>query len=156
MSSNSLKERINITYKAKTDGQTNEVELPLKLLVLSHLSNNEIPIEEKEIISINKNNFNNVMEKLNIKTQFTVDNKLNNNQENLNINLNIKNLKDFNPDSIVMQVPELKQLIELRKSLMALKGPLGNSKEFKQAIIEALSNDDNKNKLLLEIQNKEE
>lgn len=156
MSSNSLKERINITYKAKTDGQTNEVELPLKLLVLSHLSNNEIPIEEKEIISINKNNFNNVMEKLNIKTQFTVDNKLNNNQENLNINLNIKNLKDFNPDSIVMQVPELKQLIELRKSLMALKGPLGNSKEFKQAIIEALSDDDNKNKLLLEIQNKEE
>lgn len=156
MSSNSLKERINITYKAKTDGQTNEVELPLKLLVLSHLSNNEIPIEEKEIISINKNNFNNVMEKLNIKTQFTVDNKLNNNQKNLNINLNIKNLKDFNPDSIVMQVPELKQLIELRKSLMALKGPLGNSKEFKQAIIEALSDDDNKNKLLLEIQNKEE
>lgn len=156
MSSNSLKERINITYKAKTDGQTNEVELPLKLLVLSHLSNNKIPIEEKEIISINKNNFNNVMEKLNIKTQFTVDNKLNNNQENLNINLNIKNLKDFNPDSIVMQIPELKQLIELRKSLMALKGPLGNSKEFKQAIIEALSDDDNKNKLLLEIQNKEE
>lgn len=156
MSSNSLKERINITYKAKTDGQTNEVELPLKLLILSHLSNNEIPIEEKEIISINKNNFNNVMEKLNIKTQFTVDNKLNNNQENLNINLNIKNLKDFNPDSIVMQVPELKQLIELRKSLMALKGPLGNSKEFKQAIVEALSNNDNKNKLLLEIQNKEE
>lgn len=31
------KERINITYKAKTNGQNEDVELPLKLMVMANL-----------------------------------------------------------------------------------------------------------------------
>lgn len=43
------KERINITYKAKTNGQNEDVELPLKLMVMANLKGkNETPLEERE------------------------------------------------------------------------------------------------------------
>ncbi|MBR2112138.1 MAG: type VI secretion system contractile sheath small subunit, partial [Helicobacter sp.] len=32
------KERINITYKSKTNGQSPEVELPLKLMVMANFT----------------------------------------------------------------------------------------------------------------------
>ncbi|EAK2264583.1 type VI secretion system contractile sheath small subunit, partial [Campylobacter jejuni] len=59
------KERINITYKAKTNGQNEDVELPLKLMVMANLKGkNETPLEEREILQINKINFDQVMRKL--------------------------------------------------------------------------------------------
>lgn len=125
--SSSPKERINITYKAKTNGQNGEVELPLKLMVLSNLTggDSEQPIEEREVLQINKLNFNQVMEKLNINTSFSVKNTLNNEAEELEVNLNIISIKDFSPDNIAQQIPELKKLLQLREALMALKGPMG-------------------------------
>ncbi|WP_297814133.1 type VI secretion system contractile sheath small subunit [uncultured Helicobacter sp.] len=155
--SNSPKERINITYKAKTNGQNSEVELPLKLMVLSNLTgnNSEQPIEEREVLQINKLNFNQVMEKLNIHTNFNVKNTLNNEAEELEVNLNIAGIKDFSPDNIAQQVPELKKLLQLREALMALKGPMGNIPNFRKAVLEALKNKDTREKLLLEIKQKD-
>lgn len=47
------KERINITYKAKTNGQNEDVELPLKLMVMANLKGkNETPLEEREICKL--------------------------------------------------------------------------------------------------------
>ena len=151
--SNSPKERINITYKAKTNGQNSEVELPLKLMVLSNLtgSSSEQPIEEREVLQINKLNFNQVMEKLNINTSFSVKNTRNNEAEELEVNLKIASIKDFSPDNIAQQVPELKKLLQLREALMALKGPMGNIPNFRKAVLEALKNKDTREKLLLEI-----
>ncbi len=151
--SSSPKERINITYKAKTNGQNSEIELPLKLMVLSNLtgSNSKEPIEEREVLQINKLNFNQVMEKLNINTSFNVKNTLNNEAEELEVNLNIASIKDFSPDNIAQQVPELKKLLQLREALMALKGPMGNIPNFRKAVLEALKNKETREKLLLEI-----
>lgn len=151
--SSSPKERINITYKTKTNGQNGEVELPLKLMVLSNLigGDSEQPIEEREVLQINKLNFNQVMKKLNINTSFSVKNTLNNEAEELEVNLNITSIKDFSPDNIAQQIPELKKLLQLREALMALKGPMGNIPNFRKAVLEALKNKDTREKLLLEI-----
>ncbi|MCV3377822.1 type VI secretion system contractile sheath small subunit, partial [Campylobacter sp. IFREMER_LSEM_CL2194] len=122
--SSAPKERINITYKAKTNGQNAEIELPLKLMIMANLTGkNEQNLEDREIVSINKINFNQVMQKLDIKTQFNVKNTLGGGAEELDINLKISSMKDFSPDNIVQQVPELNKLMRLREALMALKGP---------------------------------
>ncbi|MBK1973474.1 type VI secretion system contractile sheath small subunit [Campylobacter sp. TTU-622] len=157
--SNAPKERINITYKAKTNGQNADVELPLKLMIMSDLtaSKNKKNLEEREILSINKNNFDQVMQKLNINTTFSVKNTLsNNNESELNINLNISNMKDFSPDNIIKQVPELNKLLQLREALMALKGPMGNIPDFRKALLEALMDKSSKEQLLLEIKEEKE
>ncbi len=151
------KERINITYKAKTNGQSADVELPLKLMVVANLTgDNKQSLEEREVLQINKNNFNQVMQKLDINTEFSVQNALGTGAEELDIKLNIKSMKDFAPDSIAKQVPELNKLLQLREALMALKGPMGNIPNFRKAVLEALKDEKTKEKLLLEIKQENE
>lgn len=147
------KERINISYKAKTGDQVAEVELPLKLMVMSNLKGNtiDVPLEERKPISINKINFNQVMEEMGVSLHFNTKNVLSEEAEEINVNLDIKGMKDFSPDSIAQQVPELKKLMQLREALMALKGPMGNIPDFRKAVLSALSNEESKQKLLLEI-----
>lgn len=147
------KERINISYKAKTGDQVAEIELPLKLMVMSNLkgSSIDIPLEERKTISINKINFNQVMEGMEVSLHFNAKNVLNEEAEEINIKLDFKGMKDFSPDSIAQQVPELKKLMQLREALMALKGPMGNIPDFRKTVLKVLSNEESKQKLLLEI-----
>lgn len=153
----SPKERINITYKAKTNGQNTDVELPLKLMVMANLKgSNETPLEEREIVPINKINFDQVMQKFDISTNFSVKNTLGDEASELDIALHISSMKDFSPDNIVHQVPELKKLMQLREALMALKGPMGNIPNFRKAVLEALKDEKTKEKLLLEISKEQE
>ncbi|EKS2628281.1 type VI secretion system contractile sheath small subunit, partial [Campylobacter coli] len=149
--------RINITYKAKTNGQNEDVELPLKLMVMANLKGkNETPLEEREILQINKINFDQVMRKLDITTSFSVKNTLGTGAEELDVKLNIASMKDFSPDSLAKQIPELNKLLQLREALMALKGPMGNIPDFRKAVLEALKNEKTKEKLLLEIKQEEQ
>lgn len=153
-SSTPPKERINITYKPKTNGQTPEVELPLKLMVMANFTGGStIPLEEREAIAINKNTFNQVMQKMGVEAHFSVKNTLHKEADELNVNLSITNMKDFSPDNIAKQVPEINKLLKLREALIALKGPMGNIPDFRKAVLEALKDENTKQKLLLEIQN---
>lgn len=151
--SNAPKERINISYKAKTNGAAADVELPLKLMVMSNFTSdtNNIPLEEREPVSINKVNFNKVMEQMGITTNFNVKNTINPDAGEMSINLNIKSMADFSPDNIVKQVPELQKLMALREALTALKGPMGNVPEFRKKLLAILSDAEKKEQLMLEI-----
>ncbi len=152
--SESPKERINVTYKPATGDQTAEIEIPYKMTILGEFNPNEEakPVEDKKVISVNKNNFNDVLKHQNLSLDFTVDDKLTNEEDaSLTVSLNLENMKDFSPESIVENVDEMKQLMELRQSLIALKGPLGNVPAFRKAIESAISNDDERKKLLGEL-----
>ena len=65
--------------------------------------------------------------------------------------LQINSMKDFNPASLVEQVPELRQLMELRDALVALKGPLGNAPAFRKAIESVLGDDASRERILDEL-----
>jgi len=60
-------------------------------------------------------------------------------------------MKDFSPDNIAKQIPEINQLLELRKALVSLKGPMGNIPDFRKAVLDALKDKKTKQELLLEI-----
>jgi type VI secretion system protein ImpB len=152
------KERVNIVYKSESNGLEEDIELPLKVMILGEYSTEleNIRVEEKNVIDINENNFNSVMEsqKLNITTH--VKNKLedNNDPENeasLSLSLDFKNIKDFEPDKLINNVPELKKLYELRETLKALKGPLGNIPEFRKKLQTLITDENTREKLLNEI-----
>lgn len=149
------KERINIKYVPATNGQQEEAELPLRVMVLGDYLDQEdgTPLEERKPLSVDKNNFAAVMESAGIRRHLTVKNRLTDEAEtDLHVALNIKSLRDFEPDSIVQQVPELRKMIELREALVALKGPLGNMPAFRRRLQQLLEDKDSRAQLLAELE----
>lgn len=148
------KERINIKYVPNTGDQVAEIELPLNLMVVGDLKGvrEDTPIEERQIVSINKNNFNSVMSEANISMAFTVPNRLEGEgQEDMPVTLKVDSLNDFSPDNVAKNVPELKKLLELREALVALKGPLGNIPAFRSRLQHLLSSEEMREQLLKEL-----
>lgn len=154
------KERVNIVYKSDSNGVEENIELPLKVLVAGEFATKEDsdPIEHRKKININKKNFNDVMAAQGLNLNFTVSDKLSSDEEkeDLSVNLDFNSIKDFEPDSIVNAVPELRKLMELREALKALKGPLGNVPEFRKKIDSIIQDENTKNKLLEELQIKDQ
>ena len=149
------KERINIKYVPATSGPQAEIELPLTLLVVGNMtgSQDETPIEERQSVVIDKNNFAAVMKEAALQLNFSVPNRLGDDvQDELFVSLNIHSLDDFSPDSLASQVPQLRQLLELREALVALKGPLGNIPAFRNRLQELLSSETAREQLLQELQ----
>jgi type VI secretion system protein ImpB len=60
-------------------------------------------------------------------------------------------MKDFDPDAIAKQVPELSKLLELREALVALKGPLGNVPAFRKQLQTLLADESAREKLASEL-----
>ena len=149
------KERINVTFKPSNGEGLDELELPLKLMMMGDytLKIDDRKLEDRKAININKNNFNEVLEKHNLNLELQVPNRLTDEttDEELALKLQFQSMKDFDPASLVQQVPEMKALMELRDALVALKGPLGNVPSFRKAIEEVLTNQESRDKVLAEL-----
>jgi type VI secretion system protein ImpB len=147
------KERVNIVYKSNTGDQSEDVELPLKLLVLGDFTGKAIDetVEDRTPININKDNFNDVMLGLNLSLDMNVGDTLSEDNDEMSVHLDIKSISDLSPDSIASQVPELNSMLEMRKALLALKGPLGNVPSFRKTIQKILNEDDSRAQIMKEL-----
>lgn len=148
------KERVNIVYRPADCEGREDVELPLKMLVMGDFTgaSNERPIEKRDPIAIDKENFNDVMKAQGITLDIAVPNRLAGEAgEDLTVSLKVEALRDFGPEAVVEQVPEMKRLLELREALRALKGPLSNAPDFRKKIQELITDDAARAKLLAEI-----
>lgn len=148
------KERVNIVYRPATGGAQEEVELPLKILVMGDytLREDDRMVEEREPINIDKDNFNEVMKAQKLNLDLTVENKLSEEPDaEMALSLKIESMKDFQPEQVVKNTPELNKLLELREALNALKGPMGNRPEFRKKIQALIGDDASREKILKEL-----
>lgn len=148
------KERVNIVYRPSIGDAKEEVELPLKILVMGDftLKHDDTPLEDRAPISVDKDNFDDVLKGQKVRLQTSVADKMSGKDgSQLNVSLDFNSLKDFEPDTIITKVPELKKLMELREALKALKGPLGNVPEFRKKIQDIVQDEGAKARLLKEL-----
>jgi len=148
------KERVNIVYKPATGDSQEEVELPLKQLVLGEFTDkfSDKRLEDRKSTSIDKDNFNDVLNAYDVKVDLAVNNKLVDEPDaEMNISLDFKSMKDFGPEAIAGKVPELEKIIKLRDALLALKGPLSNIPEFRNKIQSLIQDDSQREQLLAEL-----
>ena len=149
------KERVNIVYRPATGDAQEEVELPLKMLVMGDFTNapDDRMLEEREPINVDKDNFDEVLKAQDIKVDVTVPNKLSESEEEeeMAVSLKFGSMKDFSPEEIVKNTPELNKLLELREALTALKGPLSNIPNFRKKIQELVKDDKVREQLLKEL-----
>ena len=148
------KERVNIVYKPAIGNAKEEIELPLKILMAGDytLRPDERTVEDRKPINIDKDNFNQVLGEQKLELNLGVADKLSQEQgAEMAVNLKFKSMKDFSPEGIANQVPEMRKLLELRSALNALKGPLGNVPAFRKKIQGLLGDEGSRQKLMQEL-----
>jgi type VI secretion system protein ImpB len=144
------RERINITYRPATNVKEQK-ELPLRMAMLGDftLRQDETPLEERKMIRVDKDNFNDVMRSQKLGLTINVANKLSGREgDEMGVKLNFATLKDFEPEQIARQVPELNSLLETREALTSLKAPLANKREFQKKVQEIVKDEATRKKLL--------
>ncbi|MBN8525145.1 MAG: type VI secretion system contractile sheath small subunit [Planctomycetes bacterium] len=147
------KERVNIVYKSDTGGAQQEKELPFKMLVTGDFTQraDATPLEQRKPININKDNFDDVLKNQKLKLSASVKNELAPESGDMSVSLEFKSLKDFGPEAVAKQVPELSKLLELREALNALKGPLGNIPAFRKKIQAIIADETARQQIMTEL-----
>ena len=149
------KERVNICYKPATDGAAEDVELPLRILMVGDFSGQQDAraIEERKPIDINKENFSEVMAAQKLRADIQVPNHIapESAGAEMNIKLDFKGMSDFRPEGIVAQVDELRQLQELRDALRYLKTSTSNAPNFIRRIQDLMKDPGKRERLLREL-----
>jgi type VI secretion system protein ImpB len=136
--------RVHITYDVETGGAIEKREIPFVVGVLADLSGQPEqplpPLKDRKFSEIDKDNFDNVLGKINPRLAFKVDNRLSEDDTRLGVELRFKCMADFEPAAVAKQVAPLKRLLELRNSLHNLRSSLIGNDKLEGALQEALNN----------------
>ncbi|MEJ4045062.1 type VI secretion system contractile sheath small subunit [Erwinia sp. SLM-02] len=130
------KARINLKLDLHTGGASKKMELPLKLLVTGDFSNGQetAPLSERSKTDVNKNNFNSVLAEYSPSVNITVENTLAGDGSEENIHLTFRNMKDFTPEQVARQIPQLKAMLAMRNLLRDLKANLLDNQNFRKEL----------------------
>ena len=137
------KPRVHITYDLETSDGTVEKELPFVMGVMGDYSgdNTEIkkPLKDRKFSQIDADNFNDLMTNINPKLALEVKNTLDG-QGEMAIDLDFKNMEDFEPHKLVDNIEPLKKLQETRNKLRDLLTKADRSEDLENILEEVLSN----------------
>ena len=133
--------RINSSLELDTDGASQKSELPLKMLVIGDYSNgqNSQELAERERVTINKNNIEQVLKDIAPKANFQVANKIKGDGD-INVNLQFDSFKSFDPEQVAAQVPELNKMMAMRNLLRDLKSNLLDNSSLRKELERVLQN----------------
>lgn len=136
------KARINLKLDLHTGGASKKTELPLKLLIAGDFSNGQesAALSERGKININKNNFDAVLSEYSPKVNLTVKNTLADDGSEDNISLSFHRMKDFSPEQVSRQIPQLKAMLSMRNLLRDLKANLLDNQTFRKELEKILLN----------------
>ncbi|EOW6619936.1 type VI secretion system contractile sheath small subunit [Cronobacter dublinensis] len=130
------KARINLKLALHTGSAQKKVELPLKLLTVGNFSNGREsrPLSEREKINVNKNNFNSVLSEFNPEVSLAVPNTLAGDGSEENVTLSFSDIKDFEPEQVARQIPQLRAMLAMRNLLRDLKSNLLDNATFRKEL----------------------
>lgn len=137
------KARVNIKLDLHTGGAQKKVELPLKLLVMGDYSNGteQRPLSERSKIDINKNNFNSVLSEFQPSIKMAVPDTLAADGTDTVVSLTFNDMKDFEPEQVARQIPQLRALLAMRNLLRDLKSNLLDNATFRRELENILKDD---------------
>ena len=78
------------------------------------------PLKQRKVVSVDRDNFNSVLEKAAPRVAMKVHNKITGDGSKLGVELNFKHIDDFEPARVAEQVGPLSELLEMRQRLTQL------------------------------------
>lgn len=136
------KARVNIKLDLHTGGAARKTELPLKLLVTGDFSNGQEQraLSEREKVNVNKNNFDSVLAEFSPALTISVENTLASDGSEESVKLAFRDMKDFTPEQVARQIPQLKAMLAMRNLLRDLKANLLDNVTFRKELEIILTN----------------
>ncbi|MCA9059990.1 MAG: type VI secretion system contractile sheath small subunit [Planctomycetaceae bacterium] len=137
------KPRVHITYDVEIGDARVKKELPFVMGVMGDFSGNPTkalsPLSQRKFVSIDRDNFNDVMASISPELNIRVQNTLKNDGSEISVKLNFSSMGDFDPAAIVNQVPALKSLLNSRDKLRDLLTTMDQSEDLESQLEQILS-----------------
>jgi type VI secretion system protein ImpB len=130
------KARVNIKLDLHTGDARKKIELPLKLMVMGDYSNGreQRPLFERKKVAIDKNNFDSVLAEYAPEIKLAVANTLVEDNSEASVDLSFQSMKDFEPEQVARQIPQLRALLAMRNLLRDLKSNLLDNATFRHEL----------------------
>jgi type VI secretion system protein ImpB len=137
--------RVQITYDVETGGAMQKTELPFVVGIMADLSGQPKealrPLKERKFANIDRDNFNDILERSAPRLAMKVDNKLTGEGDSkLAVELNFKHIDDFEPAKVAEQVPALKELLEMRGRLKQLLSKMEGNDKLEALLADVMGN----------------
>jgi type VI secretion system protein ImpB len=149
------KPRVHITYEVETEGAQIERELPFVVGIMGDFAGDPTeplkPLAERKFVQIDRDNFNDVMARIQPGLNIKVDNTLAGDGSQMAVNLKFRSLEDFEPAKVAEQVPALKAMLETRAKLRDLMSKVDRSDELESLLEQVLQDKDKLDKLSAEL-----
>ena len=134
------KPRVHITYKVETGGAEVVRELPFVVGVMGDFIGDPSPdkpakpLTDRSFVTIDKDNFDHVMQSLSPSLKLRVDNTLADDGSEMAVDLTFNSMEDFEPTNVVNRVPQLKALLDTRNKLRDLMSKADRSTELEDTL----------------------
>ncbi|WP_179954027.1 type VI secretion system contractile sheath small subunit [Denitrobaculum tricleocarpae] len=140
------KPRVHISYDVETEGAVVQKELPFIVGVMGDFSGDPTEplasLKDRKFVQIDRDNFNQVMGRINPGLQMKVENTLKGDDSEMAVDLKFRSIEDFEPGAVVEQVPALKKLLETRNQLRDLMSKVDRSEDLEALLERVLQNKD--------------
>jgi type VI secretion system protein ImpB len=139
--------RVHITYEVETEGAQLVRELPFVVGVIGDFSGDPTqplrPFAERKFVQIDRDNFDDVMQRLAPGLKLKVENKLAGDGSTMAVDLRFNSIQDFEPGRVLDQVPALRSLLETRNRLRDLMSKADRSEELELLLEQILKDKGN-------------
>jgi type VI secretion system protein ImpB len=136
--------RVHITYDVEIGDAVEQKEIPFVVGVLGDLSGKPEkplpPLKERKCIEIDRDNFNGILEGMKPRLAYKVDNRIQDDDTKIGVELTFSSLDDFHPERIAQQIEPIRKLVEARKKLYNLLGKLDGNDKLETLLQDVISN----------------
>ncbi|TYT73902.1 type VI secretion system contractile sheath small subunit [Desulfobotulus mexicanus] len=151
------KSRLTLRYRTEINGQPEDVQLPLRLLVTGDYSlgsskDRKVDLDERQLRNMDGRNTDAVMKDMGIKLSFTVPNRIDpEKEEDMQVEIPIEGMRGFSPEQVAQKIPRIKGLLTLKGLLEEVNSNIDNRKEFRRLLSDLVSNPDALSKMQEEL-----
>jgi type VI secretion system protein ImpB len=128
--------RVNLFLEVSKGDAQEKIELPMRLMVLGDYKGrpDDTPLAEREVINLNKDNFEDVLKSMDAKLEYTVKDTLRGGDEEMKVDLDIESMKSFDPEEVAKQVPQLNRMLAMRNLLQDLRNRVVSANDFRKQL----------------------
>ncbi|AIK95581.1 type VI secretion system contractile sheath small subunit [Candidatus Odyssella acanthamoebae] len=147
--------RVQITYDVEIGNAIVMKELPFVMGIMAdlagHPADTPAALKYRKFVEIDRDNFNDIMEKIRPRLVLRTDNKFANDGSHLSAELFFHNMDDFQPLSIVKQIEPLRKLYEARTKLKDMLTKLDGNDALDELLHEVITSTEQQTALKTEL-----